>query len=137
MFGFTQREFTDHSLAEFLRKHGAIDNCRKAGTSNQWHDAKGALVVAVYSGEGGMTVTYWVREDVPKASVICIWEDLHAERSGYFRAFWCDSPTATIGSPVVGYASAGGSFRTIKAAAADAIQRHPGETVYRNGKPVS
>jgi len=68
--------------------------------------------------------------------VIQIWEDLHEERSGFYRAFWCDSADATTGCPVIGYASAGGSHRTIKAAAREANRLHPGVEIYRNGKEV-
>lgn len=49
--------------------------------------------------------------------VVQIWEDLHTERSGYFRAFWCASSDASCGSPVIGYCSPGGSHRTIRAVA--------------------
>lgn len=68
--------------------------------------------------------------------VICIWDDLHTERPGFYRAFWCADADATTGSTVIGYASPGGSFRTIKEAARDALSRYPGTPVYRNGKPV-
>ena len=70
-------------------------------------------------------------------SVIVIWEDLNNERSGYFRAFWAASPDATIGSPIVGYCSPGGSHCTIRAVAREAVRLYPGETVYRNGKVVT
>lgn len=70
-------------------------------------------------------------------SVIQIWEDLHTERHGYFRAFWCDSPTATIGCPVIGYCSSGGSNRTIAATVAEALRLHPDEKVYRNGRDIT
>lgn len=71
-----------------------------------------------------------------KGAVIVIWDDLHNERSGYYRAFWCDSPDGSIGSPVIGYCSPGGSQRTIKATAREVLRLYPGETVYRNGKEV-
>ena len=71
-----------------------------------------------------------------KNCVIQIWDDLHTERSGYFRAFWCASPTATTGSPVIGYCSPGGSHKTIQATAREVLRFHPGETIYRNGKEV-
>jgi hypothetical protein len=69
-------------------------------------------------------------------AVIQIWEDLHSERPGMFRAFWCDSPTATTGSPVVGYCSPGGSHPSIKAAALEARRLYPGQAVFRNGKEL-
>lgn len=62
---FKEREFTDHSLAAFLREHGAIDNHQKVGPSNEWRTPDGrVLVIALYSGEGGMTVKYWVRDPI-------------------------------------------------------------------------
>lgn len=69
--------------------------------------------------------------------VIQIWDDLHSERSGYFRAYWCASPDATSGSPVIGYCSPGGSHRTIRATVAEALRMHPGEKVYRNGRRIA
>ena len=68
--------------------------------------------------------------------VIQIWEDLHNERGGYFRAFWSASPDATTGSPVIGYCSPGGSHRTIRACVAEVLKRYPGEQCFRNGRPV-
>lgn len=72
------------------------------------------------------------------AAVPVVWEDLHTERKGtWFRAFWCDSPDGTTGSPVFGYCdSRGGPHRTVRAAAAEVRHFYPGETVYRNGRPV-
>lgn len=71
-----------------------------------------------------------------KNAVIVVWEDLNNERPGYYRAFWAATPTATTGCPVIGYCSPGGSHKTIKAVAQEALRLHPGETVYRNGRPV-
>lgn len=68
--------------------------------------------------------------------VVVVWDDYHTERSGYYRAFWAASPDATSGSPVIGYCSPGGSHRTIRAVAREVHRYYPGETVYRNGKPV-
>lgn len=67
MFGFTKRaSMTEHDFAKFLRRHGAIDNWQKVGNSNQWADSSGKVVaVAVYTGRGGMTVTYWTASDLP------------------------------------------------------------------------
>ena len=42
MFGFTQREFTDHTLAEFLRTHGAINDLIPA-FSNELRALRGSL----------------------------------------------------------------------------------------------
>lgn len=72
-------------------------------------------------------------------AVVQIWDDNHTERRGnWFRAFWCASPEATHGSPVVGYCSPGGSFRTIRQAALDVRRRYPHDcpAIFRNGRPV-
>lgn len=73
---------------------------------------------------------------IVKNAVVVIWRDLHTERSGFFRAFWSDSPNGTSGYPVIGYCSPGGSHKTCKAVAREILRFYPGETVYRNGKPV-
>lgn len=80
-----------------------------------------------------MQITYSDGRKIENA-VIQIWEDLHNERAGYFRAFWCASPDATAGSPVIGYCSPGGSHRTIRATAAEVMRIYPGEKIYRNGR---
>lgn len=67
-------------------------------------------------------------------AVIDIWDDLHAERAGFFRAFWVSGPDAESGSPVIGYCSPGGSHRTIRAVAAEARRLYPGIDIYRNGR---
>lgn len=69
-----------------------------------------------------------------KNSVVQIWNDLSNERSGMYRAYWCASPEAESGSPVVGYCSPGGSHSTIRAAVAETVRLHPGTPCYRNGK---
>lgn len=71
--------------------------------------------------------------EVIEAAVIQIWEDWHASRPGFHRAFWCASPTADCGSPVVGYGSPGGSYRTIREVVAECYRLYPDEPVYRNG----
>lgn len=73
---------------------------------------------------------------VVKNAVICIWDDLNNPRPGFYRAYWCATPDADTGSPVIGLTSAGGSHHTVKAAAREALKLHPGATCYRNGKPV-
>ena len=73
---------------------------------------------------------------VVNPAVVVIWEDLHNDRSGYFRAFWSNSPDGTTGSPVIGYCSPGGSHRTIRAVATEVRRLHPGEPIYRNGREV-
>ena len=70
------------------------------------------------------------------ANAIQIWEDIHTERPGFFRAFVCAGPDSDSGSPLVGYCSPGGSFRTVKATAADARKRLPGVPIYRNGRLI-
>jgi hypothetical protein len=82
-----------------------------------------------------MDITYSDGKIVTNA-VIVIWEDLHTERSGYFRAFWAASPDGTSGSPVIGYCSPGGTHRTIGAVAREVRRLYPGEKVYRNGREV-
>jgi hypothetical protein len=74
---------------------------------------------------------------VVKNAVVQIWEDNHTERSGYFRAFWCASATATSGSPVIGYCSAGGSHRTVKATAREVRRMYPDAEIYRHGRLVN
>ena len=69
-------------------------------------------------------------------AVVVVWDDLHEERAGFYRAFWADGPNGTSGSPVIGYCSPGGSHRTIKAVAREVRRYYPGETVYRNGREV-
>jgi hypothetical protein len=68
--------------------------------------------------------------------VVQIWDDLHNERSGYYRAFWCDGSETSVGSPVIGYCSASGSHRTIKAVIAEVQRLYPNTECYRNGKRV-
>ena len=70
-------------------------------------------------------------------SVIQIWEDLHNERAGYFRAFYCSNAEATTGSPVIGYCSAGGSQRTIRATIAEVRRLGYNDPIYRNGQLLS
>ncbi len=67
--------------------------------------------------------------------VVQIWDDLHNERAGYFRAFWCESPDATTGSPVIGYCSAGGSHKTVRACVAEVLRYYDAD-IYRNGRLV-
>ena len=70
-------------------------------------------------------------------SVIAVWDDLHNEAAGYFRAFWTSSPDGNTGSPVIGYCSPGGSHRTIGAVVREVKRLYPGEPVYRNGRKVN
>ena len=69
-------------------------------------------------------------------SIIQIWDDLHAERAGFYRAFWCNDAESGIGSPVVGYCSPGGTHRTIKAAVSECRRLGYDDPAYRNGKLV-
>lgn len=68
--------------------------------------------------------------------VIQILEDLHNERAGYYRAFWSDTPDSDIVVTVLGYASPGGTHRTIKATALEAWRYYPLARIYRNGKEI-
>jgi hypothetical protein len=68
--------------------------------------------------------------------VVQIWDDLGNERAGFFRAFWCASPEAESGSPVIGYCSPGGSQRAVKATAREVWEIYPDAIIYRNGRPV-
>lgn len=71
---------------------------------------------------------------VVKGAIVQIWEDNHTERAGYFRAFWCATPDATTGSPVIGYCSPGGSHRTIRQVAREVWRYHPEAKIFRNGR---
>lgn len=68
--------------------------------------------------------------------IIQIWEDLNTERSGHFRAFWCESADSDSGSPVIGYCSPGGTHKTIRAAAWEARRLNPRTPIYRFGKEL-
>jgi len=70
------------------------------------------------------------------ASVIQIWDDLHTERAGFYRAFWCEDADNSIGSPVVGYCSPGGTHRTIRAAIAECRRHGHTAPIYRNGRLI-
>lgn len=74
---------------------------------------------------------------VIESAVIQVWDDMSAERDGFYRAFWCESPEATSGSPVIGYCSAGGSHRTIRAVIAEVRRLGYSDPVYRNGRLIS
>lgn len=69
--------------------------------------------------------------------VVQVWDDLHTERSGYFRAFWCATPSASTGSPVIGHCSRGGSHRTIRAVVAEVRRMYPDARIYRNGREAN
>jgi hypothetical protein len=70
------------------------------------------------------------------APVVQIWDDWNVERSGFYRAFWCASATAPSGSPVIGYCSAGGTHRTVRATVAEVRRLYPDAEIYRNGRQV-
>ncbi len=68
-------------------------------------------------------------------AVIQIWDDISSERAGMlYRAFWCDGPDATTGSPVVGYCSPGGSHRTIEECVRECRKLGYSDPIYRNGR---
>ncbi len=67
--------------------------------------------------------------------VIEIWDDMHNERPGFYRAFWV-APGATTGSPVIGYCSPGGSHRTIRATLAEVRRLGYTDPAFRNGRAL-
>lgn len=69
--------------------------------------------------------------------VIQILDDRHNERPGCYRAYIASKPDSTVVCPMIGYASPGGSHRTIKAAALEARRMHPNAPIYRNGKLIT
>ncbi len=65
--------------------------------------------------------------------VILIMEDWHQEQAGFFRAYEATSVSAPTMFPLVGYASHGGSYRTIRETVAHASKRvPPGTHIYRS-----
>lgn len=68
--------------------------------------------------------------------VVQVWDDLHEERSGFYRAFWCAGPDATTGSPVIGYCSPGGSYNRIWRVCAEVWRMYPEARIYRNGREI-
>lgn len=72
---------------------------------------------------------------MPKPSVIEVWDDMHEERAGFFRAFWVQ-PGTTIGCPVVGYCSSGGSYRTIRAVVREVRKMGYRDPIFRNGRCI-
>ena len=79
---------------------------------------------------------YYSDNSVIENAVAVIWDDLHEEQSGFYRAFWANSPNGTSCSPVIGYCSSGGSHKTIKAVVAEFKKMYPSEHIYRNGKKL-
>jgi hypothetical protein len=65
-----------------------------------------------------------------------IWDDMHAERAGFYRAYFVE-PGGTTGSPVVGYCSPGGSHRTIRATVAECRRMGYTDPVYRNNRHIA
>ena len=88
-------------------------------------------------GESVSMATVHYSDGRSVASIIQVWEDLHTERAGYFRAFWSASPDATTGSPIIGYCSAGGSHRTIGAVVAEVRRLGHRDAIDRNGRLIS
>lgn len=70
------------------------------------------------------------------SNVVSIWEDLHEERPGFFRAFEVSEPNATSGFPVFGFCSPGGSHQTIRATAAEVWRHFPEARIFRNGREL-
>lgn len=83
-----------------------------------------------------MIEIYYSDGRVVRDAVVQIWEDLHNERGGYVRAFWCATSEADSGSPVIGYCSPGGSHRSIIACAMEVWRNHPRAQIFRNGKQI-
>ena len=82
-----------------------------------------------------MQTIHYTNGTVVHNAVIQIWPDLHNERAGFFRAFWCASPEATTGSPVIGYCSPGGSHRKPADVIAEVRRLYPNEPIYyQNGR---
>lgn len=81
------------------------------------------------------TITY--TNGLTLECIIQVWHDLNTERSGMYRAFWCASPEAESGSPVIGYCSPGGSHRTVKAVVAEVRRLGYTDPIYRNGRRIA
>lgn len=84
-----------------------------------------------------MTTISYSDGSTVESAVIQVWDDLHSERSGFYRAFWCADMEESSGSPVVGYCSAGGSHRTIRAVIAECRRLGYDDPIYRNGRLIS
>lgn len=68
---------------------------------------------------------------------IIIDEDLHTERAGLFRAFFAsDGPNSQLVCPVVGYASSGGSHRTIRECVREVRRLGYNDDIYRRGRII-
>lgn len=68
---------------------------------------------------------------------IIIDEDLHAERAGWFRAFFASAgPDSQFVCSVVGYASPGGSHRTIRECVREVRRLGYNDDIYRLGRII-
>lgn len=76
-------------------------------------------------------------QQVERADVIIIEEDMHNEQPGYFRAFYASTPDASTCVTVIGYCSTGGSHRTIRATVAEVRRLGHTAKAYRNGKELT
>ena len=57
MRGFTKIKMTDHELAQYLRKHNAIDNYGHVGKACIWRDANETCwAVVIYGGATARTI---------------------------------------------------------------------------------
>ena len=67
--GYTRANISEWEFARFLKLHNALYTYSSIGPANLWYDKSGVCVaLAYYSGLGGMTVAYWIRDNlvVPK-----------------------------------------------------------------------
>ena len=110
---------------------------RLGGKTNSRTQAVGRYATRADTGPRKTMKLYISDGTVWENAVAVVWEDLNAERPGYFRAFWTDSPDGKVGCPVVGYCSKGGSHRTIRQVVAEFKRLHPAEPIFRNGKRLA
>lgn len=75
--------------------------------------------------------------NIKRDMVLSIWDDLHEERPGFYRAFWVAADDVEgSGSPAIGYCAVGGTRRTVKQAAAQIARLYPGVPIYRGRRRV-
>jgi phage-related protein len=62
MHGFHKVQTTDHQLAAFLRRHGAIDNWHGVSRSNTWHAPDGRAVAVCIYDNAASTYDCWIAD---------------------------------------------------------------------------